>query len=207
LCEEAARVTGRRLSENAREQLSKYLKILIDWNEVHRVVGSSDPRFIVDRLILDSLLFLRVLPPTATLLVDIGTGAGLPGIPLKIVRPDFELTLVESRRKRASLLSTAIRELELKATHVVHARAEDIVERLAGRFDVAVMRSVGRVERVITTAAKFVRPGGAVVLSGPPDPKDYSHGRWMSVEGTRAGTKRWFLVKVLPESPDATSRS
>lgn len=194
LYEEAARITGHQLSEKARAQLAKYLKLLIEWNKIYRLVGSSDPLFIVERLILDSLLFLRVLPRLAGSMVDIGSGAGLPGIPLKVMEPALELTMLESRRRRASFLSTVIRELSLENAVLVHGRAEEAVEQLAGSFDAAVMRSVGRLDRVVPLAAKLVKPGGVVVVSGPPSPKATELGRWVEVEGLRTGVYRQFLI-------------
>jgi 16S rRNA (guanine527-N7)-methyltransferase len=190
----ASRITGRHLPAKGCVQLSKYLKLLAEWNKVHRLVGSSDPLFIVERLILDSLLFLRVLPRLEGSVVDIGSGAGLPGIPLKIVVPSIEMTMLESRRRRASFLSTAIRELALENVRLVHARAEEAVEQLAGSFDTAVMRSVGRLDRVVPVAARFVKPGGVVVVSGPPNPQATDLGRWTRVEGVKAGSSRQFLI-------------
>ena len=70
----------------------------------HRIIGSTEPDWIVEGLLLDSLLFLRVLSPDVQSILDFGAGAGLPGIPIKIVRPEIELTLLEARRRRASFL-------------------------------------------------------------------------------------------------------
>jgi len=105
---------------------------LLEWQRTHRLVGSSEPRWIVENLFLDSLLFLRVLPPGITTLLDLGSGAGIPGIPIKLVRPAIQLVLVESRRRRASFLSTAVRDLGLSGTRVVGGRAEDHLAELAG---------------------------------------------------------------------------
>ena len=167
---------------------------MIDWNRVHRLVGSSEPRFIVEKLILDSLLFLKVLPSLCGSVLDLGSGAGLPGIPLKVVASWIDLTMLESKRRRASFLSTVVRELVLEGARVVYGRAEDSVVQMAASFDVVVMRSVGRVGRVMPMALKFVRLGGTVVISGPPKPTAQETGQWVTVNGLKPEEDRHFLV-------------
>ncbi|OGK86376.1 MAG: 16S rRNA (guanine(527)-N(7))-methyltransferase RsmG [Candidatus Rokubacteria bacterium GWA2_73_35] len=167
---------------------------MLEWQRTHRLVGSSEPRWIVENLFLDSLLFLRVLPPGITTLLDLGSGAGIPGIPIKLVRPAIQLVLVESRRRRASFLSTAVRDLGLSGTRVVGGRAEDHLAELAGRFDAVVMRCAGEVSEMFPLAARLTRAGGVVVASGPPTPQDLRMGEWVSVEGAEAGRPRRFAV-------------
>ncbi|HBH01000.1 MAG TPA: 16S rRNA (guanine(527)-N(7))-methyltransferase RsmG [Candidatus Rokubacteria bacterium] len=185
---------GRPLSRGERDLFSKYLDLLLEWQRTHRLVGSSEPRWIVENLFLDSLLFLRVLPPGITTLLDLGSGAGIPGIPIKLVRPAIQLVLVESRRRRASFLSTAVRDLGLSGTRVVGGRAEDHLAELAGRFDAVVMRCAGEVSEMFPLAARLTRAGGVVVASGPPTPQDLRMGEWVSVEGAEAGRPRRFAV-------------
>jgi 16S rRNA (guanine527-N7)-methyltransferase len=143
--------------------------------------------------LLDSLLFLRILSPAVRSLLDFGAGAGLPGIPIKIVKPEIQLTLLESRRRRASFLSAAVRELGLSGACVVSARAEDAPE-LRGSFDAVAMRCAGSLERTLPLAAGFVAPGGIVVASGPPDVRPLTGADWVTVPGIRAGSTRRFAV-------------
>jgi 16S rRNA (guanine527-N7)-methyltransferase len=171
----------------------KYLFLLIKWQKTQRLVSSDDPRWIVENLFLDSLLFLRVLPSLRSLL-DLGSGAGLPGIPLKIVRGDLELVLVESRRRRASFLSTVVRELALADVRVIAERVEDHLAELAGRFDAVVMRCAGDVNELLPLGARLVARGGVVVASGPPAPTPLVMGEWVEVEGLRPGSTRRFAV-------------
>ena len=132
----------------------------------------DSPEGIVRDLLIDSLLFLRVLPDRRPLaIVDIGAGAGIPGIPMKLADPKLALTLIESKRKRVSFLRAACRELELDDVVVVEGRAEEVVHQeptLAGAFDVAVSRAVSRIDRISPTALPYLRPGGALVVSAPP---------------------------------------
>lgn len=118
----------------------------------------------------------------------------MPGIPLKIVRPDIELTMLEARQRRTSFLATVVRELSLAGVTVVGARAENVVDRLAGSFDAVVMRCAGDPEQMMATAAKFARTGGVVVASGPPRPRPLRLGRWITVEGVNPGESRRFAV-------------
>jgi 16S rRNA (guanine527-N7)-methyltransferase len=194
----AARLLGRALTESETGRFSKYLELLLKWQKTARLVGRANPGWIVENLFLDSLLFLRALPRSFTSLLDLGAGAGLPGIPIAIVRPETALVLIEARQRRASFLSTTIRELGLSGVEVINARAEDVVDRFSNRFDAVVMRCAGQAEVLIPLATKFVHQTGCVVVSGPPShPKRASSSGWIEVPGlaeVRAGAPRRFRV-------------
>jgi len=199
LAEGAREILGRPLSPREQGLFDKYLVLLIKWQKTQRLVGSIDPHWIVENLFLDSLLFLKVLPSPLRTLLDLGSGAGLPGIPLKIVRGEVELVLVESRRKRVSFLSSAIRDLGLSHTRVVGRRVEDVMDELEGRFDAVVMRCAGDPGKVMPVAARLVvRPGGTVVASGPPRPRQLALGDWVTVttSGRRARTRRFAVYRI-----------
>ena len=159
------------------------------------MVGSNDALWIVENLFVDSLLFLQVIPHTVTSLVDIGSGAGVPGIPLKIVRPDIRMLLVESKERRASFLKTAVRELRLSNIGVLSDRVLDVPGDLWKSFDAAVARCAGRADSTIRLGTEFVRPGGTVVLSGPPAPLRADAGRYTVIQ-LPDGTTRRFVVHV-----------
>ena len=185
---------GRPLLEEEFEAFRKYLALLQKWQRVQRLVGASTPEWIVDNLFLDSLLFLRVLPPRAKLLADVGSGAGFPGIPLRIVRPDMTMTLIESRERRASFLAATIRELSLSNTRVVRARVAGTDNDLVGAFEAVVMRCAGHPEDLLEPVARLVRPGGVVILSGPPQRRPLTRGEWVEVQGIHPGSIRRFVV-------------
>jgi 16S rRNA (guanine527-N7)-methyltransferase len=157
-------------------------------------VGSADPDWIVDNVILDSLLFLRLIPDSARLVLDLGAGAGIPGIPIAIVAREIRVVLVESRRRRASFLSAAIRELGLLGASVVNERAEALVGDHAGQFDAVVMRCAGPATEVLGIARRLVRPGGLVLMAGPPSPASGIEGEWVQVPAPHRRSTRWFLV-------------
>jgi len=158
------------------------------------MIGSTDPTWLADHLLLDSLVFLHVIPPTVKCLVDIGSGAGVPGLPIKIVRPDIRMLLVESRQRRASFLKTAVRELELVDVEILSERVLSVPARWRKAFDVAVARCAGGVESTLKLGLGFVRTGGMVAVSGPPDPCDVKIGRYTVVQ-LAGGRTRSFVVE------------
>ncbi|HMH52877.1 MAG TPA: RsmG family class I SAM-dependent methyltransferase [Candidatus Acidoferrum sp.] len=172
----------------------KYLDLLTKWQAVHRLLGSSEPVWVVERIFLDSLLFRRVLPPDARDILDAGSGAGVPGISLKLIDPRMRLTMVEARQKRVSFLSTAIRQLSLTETEVIGERLEGLVGEFAGRFDAVVARCAGDVGYLFGLGAHLVRPGGIVIASGPPREHRLPAGEWVTVPGIRKGETRRFAV-------------
>jgi 16S rRNA (guanine527-N7)-methyltransferase len=189
-------ILGRNPGQTTLDALHKYLEMLLKWQRSARLVGSSDPAWIVENIVLDSLLFTKVLPIDAQRVLDLGAGAGVPGIPLAIALPYLEMTLVESRQKRASFLAQAIRELALGKARVVRERLTQASTPVAmiGAFDAVVMRCAGDVSTVVPVALPLVRQGGVVVASGPPKAYALSTGHWVTVPGVRHGSTRRFAV-------------
>ncbi len=198
----AATTLGRSLTEQERDDFVKYLGLLLKWHKAHRLVGSSDPMWIVEHLFLDSLLFLKILPASVRVLADVGSGAGLPGLPIKIVRRELQIVLIESRRRRAMFLTSAIRAMKLEGIRVVEARLESLGDELRGQLDAVVMRCAGDVEAMIPRAAVLVPVSGVVIASGPPNPKPLSIGEWVTIPGVRRGSTRRFAVYRRP-GPDS----
>jgi 16S rRNA (guanine527-N7)-methyltransferase len=191
----AASALGRPVTATENDVFYKYLNLLIKWYKSQRLIGSNEPTWIVDNVIVDSLLFSRALPMTISTLCDVGSGAGLPGIPLSIVMPDVEVTLIEARQKRGSFLSAAIRELELRNCRLLNQRFEDVGTTLAGRFDAVVMRCAGTPTLLIAQLRTVLAPGGVVVASGPPQRQPLSLGRWLEVQGPR-GLRRFWVYNA-----------
>lgn len=190
----ARRILGRDLTGPETEMYYKYMILLVKWQKNERLVGSSNPLWIVDHLILDSLLFLRVLPDRIGSLLDLGSGAGLPGIPIKVVKAEVSVTFVESRRRRASFLASVVRELRLESARVLNVRAEAVVDEIAGRFDAVVMRCAGRIDDLLPMAARLLGPGGIAIASGPPTRRPLARGGWIEVAGIEPGKSRRFVV-------------
>ena len=154
------------------DALCLHYRLLCKWNPRVRLVGTVEPRRAAIELFADSLAVLRFVEGLAiragekTLrMIDIGSGAGFPGIPIKILRPRCELTIVESSAKRASFLKTLVRELHLPEILVVQRRAEDLAHDpdLRERFDLAFCRAVATVPVACELAVPFLKVGGSFI--------------------------------------------
>ncbi len=150
------------LTDALLQSLSLYLDLLLRWNARTNLTGIREPVEIVRRHFGESLFVARHLPPCKTLL-DLGSGAGFPGIPIQLALPHLAVTLGESQRKKASFLQEAVRTLAL-ATDVWAGRVEAMPkERL---FDVVTMRAVDDPEKAVHVAQQRLRPGGVLALLG-----------------------------------------
>jgi 16S rRNA (guanine527-N7)-methyltransferase len=165
------------------DQSAQYIALLVKWQRSQRLVGSSDPDWIVDHILLDSLLFTRVIPAASRSILDVGSGAGVPGVPLGIVLPESTVTLLEARAKRVSFLSAVVRELDLTDCEVVHGRLETLAAERGRRYDTVVMRCAGDPSEFYPAAATLLTPGGVIAASGPPRRRPISRGEWREVDG------------------------
>jgi len=185
----------------------RYLALLMDWNKTHRLTGYRSAEAVVRQLFLDALLFLARLPSGALTMIDLGTGPGIPGVPIRVVRSDISLTVVESRRKQVSFLAALKRGLDLQDIVILEGRAEKLLidyPALVGGFDVAVTRAVGT--RMIPTAMRYLKPGGLFVAGGPPvqteaGRTEMEEAGWVrreTVAFPRLGMSRVFLIGLRP---------
>jgi len=146
-------------------QLQTYLDLLLRWNARINLTAVRDPEQIVTRHFGESLFAARVLREagafsSGTTLADIGSGAGFPGIPIKLFAPELHVTLIESQNKKATFLREVIRALELSHIVVHCGRAED----WAHHASVVTLRAVEKFETVLPVAAQLVAPGGTLAL-------------------------------------------
>jgi 16S rRNA (guanine527-N7)-methyltransferase len=191
----AASALGRPATAEEADKLYKYLQLLIKWQKAQRLIGSADSAWIVDNVIVDSLLFARALPTGIRMLCDVGSGAGIPGIPLSVVLPAVSITLLEARQKRASFLAAAIREIPLPNCCLLNQRLEVAAGQLRERFDAAVMRCAGDPTALVPQLSALLHPGGLVVASGPPKRQKLSLGCWLEMVGPR-GERRFWVYHV-----------
>ena len=198
-------LTGRPASAEQRQHFQRYLDLLLLWNQTHRLTGGRSSEAIARDLFEDSVLFLALLPSGPLAMVDIGAGVGIPGVPLRILRPDISVTLIESRRKPVSFLATLKRELMLSDIVILEGRAEDLVgqtQELEARFQVVVSRGVG--PHLLPTALRYLEPGGLFIASGPPPGKrpppaePTSQSRWEEVSFPDLDLVRTFLLARKP---------
>ena len=158
--------------EFQRKRFLHYYEMLIEWNAKINLTAITDPEGVASRHFADSLLALKLIPQGARL-IDIGTGAGFPGIPLKIMRPDIELTLLDSLNKRIIFLNEVLKDLDIDA-RTLHLRAEDGAKdpELRGRFDIATSRAVAAVSKIAGWTLPFVKNGGASLMYKGPSVQD-----------------------------------
>ena len=155
-------------SEGQIHAFLSFLSELKKWNRAYNLTALKTDRDIIIKHFLDSLLYLRAIPEHAQELADIGSGAGFPGIPLKLVRPDTEVTLIEASRKKAAFLRHIIRALNLTGISVLDQRIENLGNDYRGKYDVIVSRATFSVEAFLETSCPFVREGGALLLNKGP---------------------------------------
>src|SRR5215470_5708294 len=150
------------LSEAQLQQISTHLALLLKWNARINLTAISDPEEIITRHFGESLFVARLLfaPGSRESAVDVGSGAGFPGLPLKIWSASLALTLVESNQKKAVFLKEVIRALHLTGTTVL----EDRAEQLKLQADVVSLRAVERFEAILPVARRLLAAGGRIAL-------------------------------------------
>jgi 16S rRNA (guanine527-N7)-methyltransferase len=136
-----------------------YLSLFIRWNERLNLTSIQDEEGIISRHFVESIVVARALPPGIATLLDFGSGAGLPGIPIALCRTEIAVTLAESQGKKAAFLQEAVRVLGIAAK--VHA---DRAETLHEVFDCVVLRAVDRMPKAAAAAARLVAPEGRLAL-------------------------------------------
>jgi 16S rRNA (guanine527-N7)-methyltransferase len=137
-----------------------YLKELIAWNQKINLTSIIDPAEIRKKHFEDSLLLLQIILLTDESVVDVGAGAGFPGIPLKIVCPEIKLTLLEATKKKVEFLNHIIKILGLKNTEAIWTRAEDFAQKKREAFDVAVSRAVAELNVLCEYCLPLLKVGG-----------------------------------------------
>ena len=151
------------LTENQYEQFQKYFELLAEWNEKMNLTAITDESGVALKHFADSLSLLNFVDiPQNSSLADVGTGAGFPGVVLKIPRPDIKLTLIDSLNKRLVFLNEVCSQLGIEA-ELIHSRAEDGArdEKLRESFDFAVSRAVARMNVLSEYCLPYVKVGGA----------------------------------------------
>jgi 16S rRNA (guanine527-N7)-methyltransferase len=192
---EGAKTFGIHLDGKAIESFELYLKELLKWNQKVNLTAIRTEKGIVLKHFLDSLSVCPHLPSISSLL-DIGSGAGFPGIPLKIVLPSLEITLIDSIRKKVDFQRHIIRMLGLKGMEAIHGRVQDkeILHSMGGRFDLVISRAFTDLQNLLLLSFPFVKKGGIVLaMKGELDNKEIR--LFSEIEKTR-----YQLQKTIPLS-------
>ena len=194
---------GRMASPSERVAFERYADLLLVWSRTHHLTAAKTRAEVGQGLFLDSLLFRSLLPPSPARIADVGAGAGIPGVPLRIVDPGVRLTMIDSRRKPVSFLRTLTRELGLSDVDVEHGRVEELAEhaaRMCAAFDVVLTRSVRLEEELLEASMRLLKPHGMFVASGPPPNKPAPEIRWSGVASWKVisfdslGIERRFFI-------------
>ena len=147
-------------TKNQLSQLEKYFNLLVEWNSKINLTRIIEKKEVYLKHFYDSLIIVKAVNLEKTNnLCDIGTGAGFPGIVLKIMYPHLNITLVDSLQKRINFLNIVINTLNLKDIKTIHARSED----LRGQFDIVVSRAVANIEKLLAITMHLVKPDGMLV--------------------------------------------
>ena len=196
-------ITGRQA-----DQLDRYAQLLVEWNEKMNLTAITDPEGVLVKHLMDSLTVLRSLPAAGekVRLIDVGTGAGFPGIPLAVMREELELTLLDSLNKRLVFLEAVCRALGLEA-RCVHARAEEAGRQKAHRekYNVATARAVAALPALCEYCLPLVVPGGVFLAMKGPDGEREAQEAASAIKvlgGKLSGIDEWQLPPVEGEAAE-----
>lgn len=161
------------INEKLKQQINSFYELLVEENKKYNLTRIVDKGEMLNKHFLDSLLFTKDLVLTNQKLVDIGTGAGFPGIVLKFFYPDLDVTLIEASQKKAKFLTLAIKNFHLKKIKVINERAEDYARKNRDQFDIVVSRAVATLRILLELGAPLLKNGGFLVaLKGPKAPEE-----------------------------------
>ncbi len=159
------------------EQFSLHAQWLLEWNRKINLTAITDPREVAIKHFIDAIAPIKHIPETGQLL-DIGTGGGFPGIPLKIMRPGQSITLIDSVRKKVNFVRHVIRQMSLEGIEALHIRAEALADTAvhSGNFNVIVCRALADPSAAMALSMPLLAPGGLIILyQGPGSDRDTNH--------------------------------
>lgn len=192
------------LSTQVESAFLLYRRELLEWNTRFNLTAIKDPAEVLTKHFLDSLSLLQAYPNQSAIhLLDIGSGAGFPGIPLKIVRPHWHLTMIEATGKKITFLQHIVETLQLKNVEIIQGRAEDIAHKreYRGHFDLVTARAVAALPVLLECSTPFCRTGGLLILpkKGDIDDEIMQGKRAANLLGTRLKANLAVTLPILED--------
>lgn len=166
ILEEGCQRLGISLDEEKKQQFIKFYELLTEWNKVMNLTGITEFEEVLQKHFIDSLAIQKVTDMGETdTVIDVGTGAGFPGIPLKIAFPHLKITLLDSLQKRIRFLDEVVQTLNLRGVTTIHGRAEEYARRKEHRekYQICVSRAVANLSSLAEYCLPFVKKGGYFV--------------------------------------------
>ena len=167
------------LNQKQLKQFYDYMNLLIEWNKVMNLTAITDPKDIIIKHFIDSLTVLKYIDKNNAI-IDVGTGAGFPGIPIKIAYPDTKVVLLDSLNKRINFLNEVIDKLQLEDIKTIHGRAEDYGRDKNHReqYDIAIARAVAPLNILLEYLMPFVKTNGkCICMKGSNIEEELSNGK------------------------------
>ena len=188
------------LSENQLKQYYNYMNLLIEWNEKINLTAITEPKEIILKHFIDSLTINKYIEDNSKV-IDVGTGAGFPGIPLSINNQNVEITLLDSLNKRIIFLDEVIKDLELKNIDTIHSRVEDFGKNKKERekYDIAVSRAVAPLNVLLEYLLPLVKVGGTCICMKGPNVSHETEEAKYAIEVLGGNIEKVEKI-ILPES-------
>lgn len=189
---------GIHITENQLNQLEKFYELLISWNEKINLTRITEKEDVYLKHFYDSLTLIKTIDLTQDLsLCDVGTGAGFPGVVLKIVFPNLKITLIDSLQKRINYLNEVIKELNLQNIEAIHTRAEDYARKNRETYDIVTARAVANLKIISELCIPMIKENGYFIAMKANATEEIAASKTMIIElGAKLENTIEFILPI-----------